>query len=198
MTAGVALAHFTMPTPDAKLEERKGRANLEKAIKAREISEMQLANLESEASGMWEGAPESITAQILQSVTVIAKAQGITMKSFRPQTAIADGDLSRNNYLVLLEGSFPQVVAFARSIDTPSSRLGISLVQVAAADQESDAVNASIGIVAYVKMPEVEKKPNPGTNDKTSKEAVTKNEGPNKDNSMNEVKKETSLPTDKK
>lgn len=198
MTIGVAVAHYTIPSADAKLEERRGKAHLEAAIKDRKASEEKLAALEIGDTAMWEGVSESVTSQILQSVTVIAKTQNINLKSFRPQTAVADGDLSRNNYVVLIEGSFPQVVGFIRSIDTPSSRLGISLVQVSASDQETDSVNATVGIVAYVKMPdatEVAKNEKKATG---SESTTTNNVDPNMKKTMNDEEKSASQPKEQK
>ncbi len=185
LTIGIAIANFIVPMPSAAKAEAVGKEAVRAEKAGLVVKETELAELQAMESGIWEGLSETVTPQILQAVTVIAKAQGVTLKSFRPQNPVADGDISRGNYVVLIEGSFPKVVSFAKAIDSESSRLGVSQVQMASVDQETDSVNATIGIVAYIRQPEVKK-------GRTSEIATTKDATGNTDKKDTQIKKELS------
>jgi|GEM_PF-1806241 len=185
LTIGIAIANFLIPMPDAKKAEEVGKeavaaGKAELAVRERELEELKAAD-----PAIWEGLTETVTPQILQSVTLMAKAQGVTLKSFRPQNPVADGDISRSNFVVLIEGPFPKVVAFTKAIDTKSSRLGLNQVQLAAVDQETDVVSATVSVIAYIRQPEVKK-------GRTSEVATTKNPNPNENKKGAQIKEELS------
>lgn len=182
VVAAIAIAHAVLPMPNPEAAKKDGRGRLELAKSERDIAQKELDDLKAGSAAIWEGQAETVTPQVLQSVTMIAKTQGVNLKSFRPQNPVSDGNLARVSYSVMVDGPFPKVVAFIRALDSESSRLGVNLVQMASVDQESDNVGATIGVIAYVRMPEATKpsaKPAGGVAD-SAKELGTPASTPNK------------------
>jgi Tfp pilus assembly protein PilO len=169
-----------------------GQADL--AARTKELEELKAAD-----PGIWEGLTETVTPQILQTITVIAKSQDVKLKSFRPQNPVADGDISRSNFVVIIEGSFPKVVAFSKAIDSASSNLGLSQVQIASVDQETDMVNATISVIAYIRQPEVKKgRTSEVATVKTPNEESTTKGAQIKKELANDPAKPTSIPKESK
>lgn len=190
--AGIATFFFIVPKPDPEIAERAGKLRLEKAQKELNLNLAKQASLKEKNPALWEGQTETITPQILQSISVIAKAQGVNLKSFRPQTPVADGDLSRGNYVLLIDGTFPQVANFVRALDSAANRLGVSQVQISSSDQESDKVNATVAVIAYVKQPVVEKSRESSEKSKetSQKDEKSPNDSPASSSAPGEAKRE--------
>jgi len=151
----IALADMFIPKPtEAKeIASRHQQVNeLERKIKS---DEDYLQELILEDTGMWEGDQEVVTPKILQAVSQLAAANKVNLKSFRPQSPVSDGDTIRAHFVILADGKFPDIAAFLRALDSSSTKVGTNVVQIASADQESDQINATIGIVAYIKAPVV-------------------------------------------
>ena len=53
-------------------------------------------------------------------------------------------------FLIGVDGSYPNVVAFVKDIETKGTKLALSQVQLSSSDGTTDKVSASIGVVAYV------------------------------------------------
>ncbi|MBS1711770.1 MAG: hypothetical protein JSS71_08605 [Armatimonadetes bacterium] len=157
VVAAIAIAHAVLPMPNPEAAKKDGKGRLELAKSERDIAQKELDDRKAGSAAIWEGQAETVTPQVLQSVTMIAKTQGVNLKSFRPQNPVADGNLARVSYSVMVDGPFPKVVAFIRALDSESSRLGVNLVQMASVDQESDNIGATIGVIAFVRMPEATK-----------------------------------------
>jgi Tfp pilus assembly protein PilO len=161
---GVACYHFLAPYPSPKAAERRTDRQIERAESDLKRKQETLANLKSGEKAVWQGAAQTVLPQVLQSVSILAKAQDIKLKTFRPQAPITDGEVTRATYLTMVEGPFPQVAAFIRSIDRPDSQLATSTIQISALDQESDLVTATVGILAYITPSVAPKNPNEDPN----------------------------------
>lgn len=96
----------------------------------------------------FQGHPETVTPKILEQVSAIARNHNIAIKSFRPQKTDAEEGIARLPFVVLVEGTYPNLVSFVKALDEPSVLLGVNLLQVSAADGETDRVNATLGLVA--------------------------------------------------
>lgn len=183
---GVAAFFTIVPKPNKLVAERAGILRLEKAERELKLNEAKLEALQVKDAAIWEGQADTVTPQILQSISIIAKAQGINLKSFRPQAPIADGEISRGNYVLLIDGSFPDVANFVRALESPTSRLAVSQVQLTAVDQETDKVNATVGVVAYVLQPKVLNKREAEMAAKAAEEAKATESTQNKDELAND------------
>jgi len=118
------------------------------ATKAAEDRVME-ANLQL-AAQTWPGDAQQIAPVALAKVTQLVQARRLRLVAFRPQRTTANGDLTQLPFLVTVEGSYPGVVAFTKDLEAPSTKLAVSLVQIASADAGSDQVTASVGLVAFM------------------------------------------------
>lgn len=154
----IAIADLVMPKPTVDKEiVKRNREVQQMEIKLRKDQE-ELERLILEDSGLWQGAQEEVTPKILQEVSKLATANRVNLKSFRPQTPVSDGETIRAHFVILADAKFPDMAKFVRALESGSTKIGLNIVQLSSADQESDQVNATIGIVAFLKAPVVVKK----------------------------------------
>ncbi len=100
---------------------------------------------------LWSASLESIGPSALSKITLMAKSHQVKLSSFRPQrTGDVDG-LTMVPFLMNVDGSYPNVVAFVKDIESTGSKLAVNQVQMSSVDGVSDKVSASVGIVAYMK-----------------------------------------------
>lgn len=133
--------------------QRKLKDGTENAKKTEQQNEAYIKPL------VWNEPADTIGPLALEQVNHFAHNEKLTVVAFRPQKPQDSGDLSRLSYLVALEGSFPNIVRFVRSVEQPATRLAVNLVQISSSDGDSDKVTATIGIVAVRRIPKVLPKP---------------------------------------
>lgn len=151
---GLAIADILIPKPRvADLHRKMGREQSQLKIAVSE-AQRQLDAGDPSATLVWDTTAESITPSLLNKVNSVANGHKVKVKAFRPQKSETKEDIVRLPYLVIAEGSFVQVASFVRSLESGDLKAGVSQVQISAQGGDSDAVNATIGLVAYSKPPE--------------------------------------------
>lgn len=160
-------------TPKPKTSPKKHRDQL--AFAAAEIDRIEERSAEVEekqAKGLWTGNPEKIGAAVLSRINREAGAAKVKLIAFRPQRVEQDADLQHVPFLVLVEGPYPEVLQFVRSLETPEGKIAVHLLQFSSSDGTTDRVNASIGLTAFthleVPKKDVTPKPAAKTEDKIS------------------------------
>lgn len=138
--------------PDAKPQFGPAeRAQKQAAVRSATVGANQKADSarEDAAKYLWSEKPDAIAPQALGIVTGAAKTHGLKLSAFRPQKPVVEGDLEVLNYVVALEGRFPAVADFLRTLETPGNRLAVNLFQVTSSDGATDSVTATVGLVAF-------------------------------------------------
>lgn len=150
------IADQLIPTPSvagarkaASEKERKLTMEYKEKLEKYEVSKTVIA------ASAWGGAAERVSPAILDRLTKIASIKGLKIQSFRPQKIQDAADLEVLAYSLSIEGPFPNVMSFIQLVEKQEKNLAVTLVQVASADGETDEVNASLGIAAFV-IPEKE------------------------------------------
>lgn len=151
----VAVAAYDLIVPKPSVQKERVRMNREirKAEIDRNEAEAKLAALTANPPKAFEVLPEKATPQILAEVTRLAGESKVNVKSFRPQRPDMNGAMARLTYVVLADGTFDQAMSFAKALDAADNRIGVTQIQFASADGETDKVNVTIGIVAYADKP---------------------------------------------
>ncbi len=156
--AGVTLAHFLVPIPSLgkvvqahKNEETKLNASISKLRD--DVTTMKVEN----SKRVWTQPADQVSAAAMSLVTKAAQSRNLKVIAFRPQRTQDDSGVTRLPYLVSLEGSFPNVLQFVKSIENPATKLAVQSVQLASADGASDKVSATVGVVAYRELEEKKK-----------------------------------------
>ncbi len=101
------------------------------------------------ASLTWAGAADTVVPSAIAIVKQRADARQLTLRGFRPLTAKELEGLEMMPYTISLEGRYPNILQFAKDLETNGGKLAVNLVQIASADEATDQVSATIGIVAY-------------------------------------------------
>lgn len=104
---------------------------------------------ETVASDTWTKSGDEFGPFLMREVGGWARKTGVGMVSVRPQKTERTEFAIQFNYLLTMEGSFPNLVKFVEEFETPESVLSVRTLQVTSADAETDKVRASIGVVAY-------------------------------------------------
>lgn len=148
--AVIVVGQLFLPKPSlSKLTQtkRNEETKLHKEIdKLRlEVSTVRLKN----ERRLWLLPADQVSAAAMATVTQVAQGKSLKVLAFRPQRTVEDTGVVRLPYQVSLDGSFAQVVAFIKELETPKHKLPVVSVQLAAADGATDRVTATIGIVAY-------------------------------------------------
>lgn len=136
-----------MPAFASQQQRIKSERDMEETSDAylRKSKELQKAN----AARLWDLGPESLGPTAMGKVSNLSKSFGLNMVAFRPQKQVDSGDLVRYGFLVSVEGAFPKVIEFVRKLETPETKLAVFSLQVTSTDGASDAVSATVGVVAY-------------------------------------------------
>lgn len=126
-----------------KKEEVKLEADTKRLRK--QVSELQIKNDER----LWSEPIDEVGPKAMTLLESFARQNNLKVISFRPQRVEEEAGLERMPYQISLEGSFPKVISFVRSVETPTTKIAVTNVQIASVDGASDTVSATIGLVAY-------------------------------------------------
>lgn len=167
---------FTFPKPnDLGLAQRKSQE--EKQLKhdfesARAtLSELRNAN----EARMFLTKADEIGPNTMRTLESAARQRNLKVISFRPQRTEEDSGVTRYPYQIALEGSYLDVIAFVRSMETPATKLGVTSMQIASSDGATDKVSAMIGIVAYGPVVDEDKESETGSKTKETSPTTPKN-----------------------
>lgn len=98
---------------------------------------------------VWRGSPDTISAAILSLVTQQARRHALKLDAFRPQRAQALTGVTELPFSVQISGTYPHVQAMMAELDAENTPLALRSIEIAATDETTDAVTATLGISAY-------------------------------------------------
>lgn len=101
------------------------------------------------AKYVWAGSPEDINPIALKQVNGLVQARHLKLVGFHTAKATAAPNITLIPFVVSVEGSFPNVLAFTRDLEKPGSKFVVDQFEASNSDQSSDKVAANIGITAY-------------------------------------------------
>ena len=144
--------------PNTEAEIRKARNAAQAArLDARKARDLRDVDEASAKALTWRDGVDQIAPKALDVVTREARARGVRLVAFRPQRTVPGSPLTQVPFTLTLEGTYPKVLDFVAAMDRPSNRLAITLMQVAAADDATSQVTASLGLVAFVRTEEADR-----------------------------------------
>lgn len=163
----LAFLVFVPKPTTAGLAEKTRRDGMKIRIKTKDAEDRLVLAKATVTTTTWPGIGDDVAPAANARLTTIATRRGLKLTSFRPQRTTAKTDLTVLPFVVTVEGPFPQVVEFTRDIDSPGTRLAVSLIQITSANDDSDRVTATVGVMAYLRP---EKPAPPAT--RTAKEST--------------------------
>lgn len=166
---GTFLFMVLVPKPStANLAEKTRREAMKIRIKTKDADDRLAMAKATVTSTTWPGIGDDVAPAANARLTTMATRRGVKLTSFRPQRTTAKTDLTVLPFVITVEGSFPQVVELTRDIDTAGSRMAVNLIQITTANDDSDRVSATVGVMAYLRPGQVAPPPS-----RTAKETTT-------------------------
>jgi len=144
------LAMYLRPNKPTALTETQKLKQVDLANKDIETEESLLDYRRKQVSAFtWRQKQEEIGPLALAGISKLVRNHGLKLITFRPQKAEQEKDVTRIPFLMALEGSYSDVVAFTKDLENPQSKLAVNMVQLNSSDGVTDQVNAAINVVAY-------------------------------------------------
>lgn len=158
LMAGLVVGTFVWD----QVTPRPTQQNRSAIVRDRNLANQALAKAETELKAVrtnrealaWAGKSDSVAPLVVQRVMNLAREQKVEVQSVRPQKVASEEDLTRLTFVVAFRAPASRALQFARSLESPRTRLGVYMMQMANADGRSELVNASLGVVAYARDPE--------------------------------------------
>jgi hypothetical protein len=95
----------------------------------------------------WNVGGDVLASTALNRLTLLAESKGLQLSTFRSDKAATAAGLEQTPIVAVVEGSFPNVVAFGKSLD--GSKLGLESLQITASDAAPGKVSATLGLIGY-------------------------------------------------
>lgn len=151
----IAAFDLLMPEPKVQMSPQKTAIERNKLMVGNALTEKELAGLTKQTNNLiWLSNAERIGSVSLNKVTSLAAARGLKLLAFRPQRSVQEEDLIRLPYTISIEGPYVGIVGFLKGLESPANKLAMNMVQIASADPNSDRVSATVGVIAFQKIPE--------------------------------------------
>ncbi|MGE0001577.1 MAG: hypothetical protein AB7F50_00410 [Fimbriimonadaceae bacterium] len=152
LVALTAVALYDGLTPREPKEALPATLKMQERRKDRDVQEgrADLARLEQQlGSSTWSKSTDEFGPFLMRQIGTWAGKTSVGMVSVRPQKTERTENSLQYNYLLTMEGGFPNMVQFLSEFETPGSLLSVRTLQISSADGESDRVRANIGVIAY-------------------------------------------------
>lgn len=178
LLAIVAIAAYDFFTPKPNLAKaRKAAGETQRSLTLKvESNRKALADNEMRlASFTWKIPPDEVGSALLAKITDLAKKHNVKVGNFRPSRPNALDKLMVLGFDLSLNGSATDTSDFLKEFELPENLVSIQSYQLTNADGASDAVNATVKIIAIVQVQEKEKKtPEKPTQTKTTQPTTAK------------------------
>lgn len=99
---------------------------------------------------LWQGDPNTVAAGVLAQLTTQANRHALTLGAFRPERSVSLGIITEMPYSVQVTGPYPSIRAVLSALDAANSKVILRSVQLAASEQSSNVVSATLGVSAYL------------------------------------------------
>jgi len=106
---------------------------------------------------LWVGKVSEITPTALAKVSRMVSDSKLNLVSFRPQKALEGAALLQIQYNLSVDGSYTNVATLVSRIENSDAKLAVNSIQYASAENDSDKVTATIGLVAFHDIVKAEK-----------------------------------------
>ncbi len=100
----------------------------------------------------WDVSMASMDAlgpAVLNSLTALSEKNTVQLTSFRTDKSIRVAGLDEAPFVAVVEGAFPDVLAFTHALESPSSRLAVNLIELSASDSGPGHVTATFGLLGF-------------------------------------------------
>ena len=127
-----------------RLKQRTAREALKNANDRQETANEDLDGV------LWKTSAEEATRLTHLQITKLSDQNKLKLVAFRPLRNAESDKIVQMPWQVLVEGSYPSVLAFEHDIERTAPKVSVNLVQLAADQEGTDKVTATVGLVGYL------------------------------------------------
>jgi hypothetical protein len=144
----IAALLYWKPPDEALLKRKSDLAHITARVHDRNARLKTSA--EAVRRGQWKEGSAMIGAAVLNSLSKAADSCHVQLGGFRSDKAASSALLQQVPFVAVVDGAFPDVMAFVQKVEAPSSKLALNLLQVTSSDAKAGSVTATLGIVAFL------------------------------------------------
>ena len=146
-----ALGLAIFPKPSAASLQAKAKSVFNDTV--RKIDQDRATAADAErfvASQSFSDPAQTVEHYSIKAVSNLSYKHRVKLTGIRPQRPVIIGDLTQLPFLINVTGSFLDVLAFEKDLETSSNKLAVNSVQMSASDPSTDNVVVNINVVAYL------------------------------------------------
>ena len=102
---------------------------------------------------LWHSDPESVTATILNQLTLQTAAHSLKLTAFRPERTARFEGMTELRFSAQVAGPYAGVRAVMHSLDAHGSKIALRSAQLGLSQSAGDEVTATLGLSAFVETP---------------------------------------------
>ncbi|AIE85988.1 hypothetical protein [Fimbriimonas ginsengisoli] len=137
------------PEPGAELAWKRSLTKM--TLASRKANDEADANFAPVKEKMWSQTIDTLGSTVLDQLTRMSEEEKLQLSGFHTEKAIDVAGLKEAPFVLTVEGTFPQVIAFMKKLEGPQSKLAVNLLQISASDTAPGNVTATLGLVGFVK-----------------------------------------------
>lgn len=99
----------------------------------------------------WDVDQQNLGSRILARLNGLAEKHQLQLSNFRTEHTTSLASLTNAPFVVVVDGSYPDLLAFVNGLESSDSRLAVNMVQITASDASPGNVTATLGLVGYRK-----------------------------------------------
>lgn len=116
----------------------------------RKAQEQSTAALSEIRAKTWDTELRTLESGTLDRLTLLATKHKLQLTGFRTDRPREVAGMAEAPFVVVVEGAYPDVLAFSQRLEEPASKLVPELLQFSASDTTPGRVTATIGLIAFL------------------------------------------------
>lgn len=93
---------------------------------------------------------DALAPAVLNYLSTLSEKNAVQLTSFRTDKTAQVATLDEAPFVAIVEGGFPDVLAFAHALEASNSKLAVNLIELSASDAAPGHVTATFGLLGFI------------------------------------------------
>jgi hypothetical protein len=102
-------------------------------------------------SKLWDLNSQELGASVLSELNGTAEKDHVQVSDFRIEKTTEVGEQREAPFVVVLDGDFKDVMKMLGTLESPDSKLALSMLQMATSDTGPGFIKATVGLTAFLR-----------------------------------------------
>jgi hypothetical protein len=102
-------------------------------------------------SKLWNLDSQELGASVLNSIGAISEKNHVQLSDFTIENVVRVGAQREAPFVVVVDGDYAGVLKLVRDLESPDSKIGVNMLQMATSDRGLGFVRATLGVTAFLK-----------------------------------------------